>query len=96
MIKMIFEYEVPAENQDAYLQETKDKVKPLWESKGCKTYHVWQESENPNRFVKEMYFDDAAQMKETMALKDLDPVKEIFYGYAVNVTRKLCELKTGS
>ena len=93
MIKMIFEYEVPAENQEAYLRETSEKIKPLWESKGCKGYYVWQESEDPNRFVKEMFFDDVSQLKETMALKETEPVKEIFYKFATKVSRKLCVQK---
>ncbi len=89
MVKMIFEYEVSAENLEAYLRETRENIKPLWESRGCNGYYIWQESENPNRFVKEMYFDDVSKLKETMALKETDSVKEIFRKFAKDISRKI-------
>jgi hypothetical protein len=90
MIKMIFEYEIPDENQEEYLKETGEKIKPFWESKGCKSYSVWQESEDKNRYVKEMLFDDPSSLKEIMGLEEAEPYKEIFRKFAKNVTRKIC------
>ena len=90
---MIFEYEIAPENLEEYLRETKENVIPVWESKGCKEYQVWQESENPNCFVKEMFFDDVSKLKETMALKETESAKEIFRKFATNVSRKICVQK---
>ena len=89
MVKMIFEYEIPAENHEDYLRATREEVKPFWEAKGCRGYYVWQESENQNRFIKEMLFDDAATLKETMNLEEAESVKGIFREFAKDVTRKV-------
>ncbi len=90
MVKVIFEYEISTEDQETYLRETKEKIKPFWESKGCKGYHVWQESENKDRFVKEMLFDDPSSMKEIMNLEEAETVKEIFRKFAKDVKSKIC------
>jgi hypothetical protein len=94
MIKVIFEYRIPSEDQESYLRETMEKIKPFWESRGCKGYHVWQESENKDRYVKEMLFDDPSSMKEIMNLEEAGTVKEIYRRFAKDVTRKICILKT--
>jgi quinol monooxygenase YgiN len=93
MIKLIFDYEIAAERQEEYFRETMEKIKPLWESKGCRSYTVWQEAENPTRFVKEMLFEDVASLKETMALEETDAVKEIFRAFARNVSRRVIAQK---
>jgi quinol monooxygenase YgiN len=89
MVKIIFEYEIPAEDRDEYLRETSEKVKPFWESKGCKGYYVWQEAEKENRFVKEMLFDDAASLKEIMNLEEAEPYKSIFRQFAKDISRRI-------
>ncbi len=90
MVKVIFEYEISSDDQETYLRETMEKIKPFWESKGCKSYLVWQESENKDRFVKEMLFDDPSSMKEIMNLEEAETVKEIFRKFAKDVKSKIC------
>ena len=90
MLTVIFEYDVAAENQDAYIQATREKIKPLWESIGCKMYDIWRVKESETAFVKTMLFEDAAAMKAAMADEKADAVKELFYKYAQNVARKVC------
>ena len=94
MVTVIFEYDIPVEKQAKYVQATKEKIKPLWESIGCKAYDIWQVAESETRFVKTMLFEDASAMKETMAQKEADPVKEIFGTFAENVSRKICTKMT--
>jgi quinol monooxygenase YgiN len=87
MLKVIFQYNVAKEKQDEYLQITRDKIKPFWESHGCQSYTVWQVAESDTSFVKEMLFESGSGMKETMALKEADPVKEMYYKFATDVSR---------
>jgi hypothetical protein len=94
MITIIFEYDVALENQDAYVQATRDKIKPLWESIGCHAYDIWQVKESETGFVKTMLFADAAAMKSAMADEKADAAKEIFYEFAQNISRKICVKKT--
>ena len=93
MVKVIFQYDVPKEKQSEYLQLTQDKIKPFWESNGCKSYTVWQVAESETAFVKEMLFESAPAMKETMALKQADPIKELYFKFATDVTRKIITKK---
>ena len=90
MVTVIFEYDIPVEKQAEYIQTTKEKIKPLWESIGCTAYDIWQVAENKTGFIKTMLFEDISAMKETMAKKEADPVKEIFGRFAENVSRKVC------
>jgi hypothetical protein len=94
MITVIFEYDVAVENQDAYVQTTKEKIKPLWESIGCAAYNIWQVKDSETGFVKTMLFEDAAAMKSAMADEKADAVKELFYKFAENISRKICVKKT--
>lgn len=94
MITVIFDYEVAVENQDAYVQATKETIKPLWESIGCKAYDIWQVKESEVAFVKTMLFEDMAAMKAAMADKTADAAKELFYKFAQNISRKVCLKKT--
>ena len=93
MVKVIYEYDVPADKQEAYLKATSEKIKPFWESKGCKSYDIWQVADSETRFVKDMLFQDKAVMKETLDLKEGDSVKEIFMSFAENIARKICVQK---
>jgi quinol monooxygenase YgiN len=94
MVTVIFEYDVPVEKQAEYVQATKEKIKPSWESIGCNAYDIWQVVESEARFIKTMLFQDMSAMKETMAKKEADPLKELWYKFAVNISRKICEKKT--
>jgi quinol monooxygenase YgiN len=94
MVTVIFDYDVAAEKQAEYLRVTKEKIKPLWESIGCKSYDVWQQTDAGTRFVKIMIFDDMSRMKETMANQAADPAKKIFGQFAENVSRRICEKRT--
>jgi quinol monooxygenase YgiN len=94
MVTVIFEYDIPVEKQDQYIQATKDKIKPLWESIGCKAYDIWQVAESETRFVKTMLFEDMPAMKHAMALEEAEPVKELFYKFAADISRKICTKKT--
>ena len=46
MITIIFEYQVAAGKQEAYIQTTREKIKPFWESIGCTAYDIWQVKES--------------------------------------------------
>lgn len=88
MVKVVFEYSVPKEKQAEYLQLTQERIKPFWEAHGCESYTVWAVAESETAFIKEMLFEDLSTMKQTMSLKEADPVKEIYYKFAVDITRK--------
>ena len=88
MVKIVFNYEVPAEKQHEYLNITGEKIKPFWESHGCESYALWQAPEGPTGFVKEMVFRDEATMQKVMSLEDAQPVKKLFSQFAINITRK--------
>lgn len=90
IVKVIFEYDIPVEKQVEYLEVTREKIKPFWESIGCQSYNVLQVAESETRFVKEMLFEEDSAMKENLASKDSEPVKEIFLSFANNVSRKIC------
>jgi hypothetical protein len=89
MVKVIFEYKVPKEKQAEYLQITRDKIKPFWEANGCQSYTIWQVGESETGFVKEMLFESMPKMKDTMALKQADPIKELYFKFATDVSRKV-------
>jgi quinol monooxygenase YgiN len=89
MVKVVFEYNVAKEKQAEYLQLTKDKIKPFWEAHGCQSYTVWQVAESETGFVKEMLFENMPGMKQTMSLKEAEPVKEIYFKFAMDVSRKI-------
>jgi hypothetical protein len=89
MVKVIFQYNVPKERLAEYLQLTQDKIKPFWEANGCQSYTVWQEAESETGFVKEMLFESVSAMKETLALKQAEPIKEMFFKFATDVSRKI-------
>ncbi|MBN1102551.1 MAG: hypothetical protein JXL84_03960 [Deltaproteobacteria bacterium] len=93
MVKVVFEYNVPKERQAEYLRLTAEKIKPFWEAHGCQSYTVWSVAESETGFVKEMLFDNLSVMKETMSLKEADPVKEIYFKFAVDVSRKIISKK---
>ncbi len=90
MVKVIYEFDVPIEKQEEYLKVTREEIKPLWESKGCRSYDVWQVADSETRFVKETIFEDETVMKEISASKDLEPAKKIFLSFAENALRKAC------
>jgi quinol monooxygenase YgiN len=93
MVKVIFEYKVAKEKQAEYLQLTRDKIKPFWEANGCQSYTVWQAAESETAFVKEMLFESVSAMKETMALKQAEPIKEMYFKFATDVARKVITKK---
>ncbi len=90
MVKVVFEYDVPVEKQAEYLEVTAQKIKLFWESNGCQSYDVWQVAESQTGFVKEMLFADKSAMKQSLDSEDAEPIKEIFYAFAVDVSRKIC------
>jgi len=63
MVKVIYEYDVAIEKQEEYLKVTREKIKPLWESKGCQSYDVWQVADSETRFIKEALFENESVMK---------------------------------
>jgi hypothetical protein len=93
MVKVVFQYNIPKKTQSEYLQLTRDRIKPFWEAHGCNSYSVWSVEGSETAFVKEMLFDNMSAMKETMSLKEAEPVKEIYFKYAVDVSRKIIEMK---
>ncbi len=89
-VKIVFTYEVPAEKIAEYLNVTRERIKPFWESNGCLSYSLWQPADSPTAFVKEMAFSDRAAMDKTMALDEAKPVKQLFQAFAQGVSRKVC------
>ena len=88
MVSVIFQYDIPVEKQAEYVQVTKEKIKPLWESIGCKAYDIWQVADSETGFIKTMLFEDVPGMKATMAKREADHVKELFGKFAENVSAK--------
>ncbi len=88
--KVIFTYEVTIEKQKEYLEATAEKIKSFWESNGCQSYSIWQVSDHPTAFVKEMVFEDVTAMEKSMSLPEAKSVKELFFGFVNNVSRKVC------
>ena len=93
MVKVVFQYNVTKEKQGEYLKVTQDKIKPFWEANGCQSYTVWQVGDSETGFVKEMLFESAPAMKETMNLKQADPIKELYFKFAADVSRKIITKK---
>jgi len=94
MVTVLYEYDVPVEKQAEYVQATKEKIKPFWESIGCTAYDIWQVAGSETKFIKTMLFKDMSTMKETVDKKEADPFKELWYTFAENVSRKICAKKT--
>jgi len=94
MVTMIFTYDIPGEKQSEYVRITQEKVKPLWESIGCKAYDIWKVADSETGFIKTMLFEDASELKNSMAREEATPVKEIFGKFAENVSRKMCTKMT--
>jgi len=94
MVLVKMEYDVPVEKQEDYIKATNEKIKPFWESIGCKGYDIWQVAESETKFVKTMLFEDMNGMKEIMANKEADPVKALYFQFAENVSRMACTKKT--
>jgi quinol monooxygenase YgiN len=93
MVKVVFEYNVPKEKQAEYLQLTQERIRPFWEAHGCQSYSVWSVAESETGFVKEMLFENMSAMKETMSLKEAEPVKEIYFKFALDVSRRIITKK---
>jgi hypothetical protein len=89
MVKVVFHYDVPKVKQTEYLRMTQETIKPFWETHGCRSYTVWQVAESETGFVKEMLFESESGMKETMSLKEAEPVKEIYFRFATDVSRRI-------
>ncbi len=90
IVKVVFTYDVSVNNQPEYLEVTATKIRPFWESHGCQSYSVWQVASEPTAFVKEMVFEDLATMESSMSLHEAKSIKELFFSFANNVSRKIC------
>ena len=93
VVKVVFTYDVSNEKEKEYLQVTGEKIKLFWESNGCQSYSVWKVSDNPMAFVKEMVFEDVPTMEKSMSLTEAKPIKDLFFSFASNVSRKVCTKK---
>ena len=93
MVQVIFFYDIPEEKEKAYLEVTAQKIKPFWESNGCDSYEVWKVDGSQTAFVKEMIFKDEPTMKGTLSLETAEPIKQFFYDFAKDVSRKICTKK---
>ena len=91
MVVMLYTFEVAPEKQSEFLKAAAEKIKPFWESHGCKSYTVWQAADGGNSFIKPMVWDDKASMDKSMALRESEakPIIEFFNSFATNVTRKV-------
>lgn len=94
LVKVMFTYDVSIEKQKEYLEATGEKIKPFWESNGCQSYSVWKVSDNATAFVKEMVFEGMPAMEKSMSVKEAKPIKELFFSFASNVSRRVCTKKT--
>ena len=90
MVKVVFTYDVSVDNQPEYLKVTSERIRPFWESRGCRSYSLWQVTGEPTAFVKEMVFEDLVAMEKSMALLEAQSIKELFFSFAKNVSRKIC------
>ncbi len=90
IVKAVFIYDVSVGNQPEYLEVTATKIRPFWESHGCKSYSLWQVIDNPTAFVKEMVFENLTAMERSMSLQEAKPIKDLFISFASNVSRKVC------
>lgn len=93
MIKVVFTYDVSVEKQKEYLKVTGEKIKPFWESHGCQSYSIWQPTDGPTVFIKEMIYKDQAAMEKSMSLPEAKSIKDLFFSFANNVSRKVCVQK---
>jgi quinol monooxygenase YgiN len=93
IVKVVFTYDVSGDDQPEYLEVTATKIRPFWESHGCQSYSLWQVIDNPTAFVKEMVFENLAAMERSMSLQEAKHIKDLFFGFANNVSRKVCVQK---
>ncbi len=93
IVKVAFTYDVSVDNQPEYLKVTVEKIRPFWESHGCKSYSLWQVTGEPTTFVKEMVFENLTAMEKSMSLQEAKPIKDLFFSFAKNVSRKVCVQK---
>ena len=93
IVKVVFTYGVSVDHQPEYLEVTATKIRPFWESHGCKSYSLWQVAGEPTTFVKEMVFENLTAMEKSMSLQEAKPIKDLFFGFASNVSRKVCVQK---
>jgi quinol monooxygenase YgiN len=89
MVVMLYVFEVAAAKHSEFLKASAEKIKPFWESHGCKSYSVWQAADGSNNFIKPMVWDDKKSMDKTMSLRDGagKPMIDLFYQFAENVKR---------
>ncbi len=74
MYMAVFTFEVPIENQDAYLKATAEVIKPFWEAHDCISYEVFQDYfTSPERFVKIQFYKDKETMERSLALARQTP-----------------------
>jgi quinol monooxygenase YgiN len=87
---MVYRYQVPMEKHRQYLKATTEKIKPFWESHGCKSYDVWQAAENGTSFMKTMFFEDADTMQKSKALSTSEgkPFVDLFNSFANDISRQ--------
>ena len=98
MVIIVYSYQVPAEKHSQYLKATAEKTKPFWESRGCRSYDVWQAAESGTSFIKTMFFEDMDSMQKTMALSKGEgkPFVDLFYSFANDISRQAYIQKTQS
>ena len=75
MLKAYFYYDIPTEKQTDYLKFVAEELKLFFQSRGARTYAVYQNvnPKNSTNFMAEMIFDDAEKMQKTMGLHGKDP-----------------------
>jgi quinol monooxygenase YgiN len=91
MVMMVYIFEVPAQKHSQYLKVSAEKIKPFWESHGCKSYNLLQAAEGGTSFIKLMAWEDKASMEKTMALREGEgkPIIDLFNSFATKVVRKV-------
>jgi len=89
MVVMLYMFEVPAEKHSEYIKATAEKIKPFWESHGCKSYTIWQAADGGTSFIKPMVWDDEAAMEKGRTLPEGKAIVDLFYSFATNVVRKV-------
>ncbi len=91
MVEVIFQFEVPKEKQEEFIQFVKEGPKPFWESRGCLGYNVWQAA-GEDHFMKRMEFPDMPAVEEIVPAGEKDPegaaIIKKFQSYIKNMSRK--------
>jgi quinol monooxygenase YgiN len=73
MVELVWTFDVPVEKHSEYIEATAQRIKPVWEARGCLSYDVWQATEGNPEFMKRMHLPDVAAMEPEFMKRMLWP-----------------------